>query len=74
MPSRVAYMSSLPANVQPLLKKQLDWDNNGVDRDLIEIAHHMLHWEEKLCSHLRLTAVDVHDIKAKHPNNPELQR
>jgi hypothetical protein len=34
----------------------------------------MLDWEEKLCAHLGLTAVDAHDIKAKHPNNPELQR
>jgi hypothetical protein len=52
----------------------LDWDHDGVDRDLNGIAHHMLDWEEKLCTHLGLTAVDTHDIKAKHPNNPELQR
>jgi hypothetical protein len=50
----------------------LDWDN-GIDSDLIEIAHHMLDWEVRLRVHLELTAVDVHNIKAKHPNNPELQ-
>ena len=63
-----AYASSLPAGALPHLEQQLDWN------DLIEIAHHMLDWEEKLCTHLRLTAVDIHDIKAKHQNNPELQR
>jgi hypothetical protein len=52
----------------------LDRDNEGVDKDLIEIAYHMLDWEEKLCAYLGLTAVDVHDIKVKHPSNPELQR
>ena len=63
-----AYASSLPASALPHLEQQLDWN------DLIEIAHHMLDWEEKLCTHLGLTAVDIHDIKAKHQNNPELQR
>ena len=38
------------------------------------IAHHMLDWEEKLRSHLGLTEVDVHDIKAVHGSNPGLQR
>ena len=53
-------MSSLvaSANVHPLLEQQLDWDHEGVDKDLI----HMLNWEEKLCSHLGLTEVDRHDI------------
>ena len=37
-------------------------------------AHHMLDWEEKLRSHLGLTEVDVHDIKAVHGSNPGLQR
>ena len=43
--------SSLPASALPHLEQQLDWN------DLIEIAHHMLDWEEKLCTHLGLTAV-----------------
>ena len=64
----LAHASSLPASALPHLEQQLDWN------DLIEIAHHMLDWEEKLCTHLGLTAVDIHDIKAKHQNNPELQR
>ena len=64
----------LPASARPLLKKKLDWDNEGVDRDLIEIAYHMLDWEERLCSHLGLTEVDVHDIKEMNPGRPALQR
>ena len=48
---------------------RLDWDSN-----LNKIAHHMLKWEEKLCSPLGLTEIDVHDIKEIHPNKPELQR
>ena len=67
-------MWSLPASARPLLEQQLDWDHQGVDKDLIEIAHHMLGWEEKLCSHLGLTEVDVHDIEKIHSGNPELQR
>jgi hypothetical protein len=62
------------ASAHPHLDKQLDWDQEGVDRDLIEIAHCMLNWEEKLCTDLGLTVEDAHDIKAKHQNNPELQR
>ena len=64
-----AYVSSLPPHARPHLEVQLDWD-----QDIVEIAHHMLGWEEKLCSHLGLTEVDVHDIKAVHGSKPELQR
>ena len=66
-------MSSLPANTHAYLDFQLDWDN-GEDRDLIEIAHHMLDWEVKMCKHLGLTIVDIHDIKKNHPMEAELRR
>ena len=69
-----SHVSSLPVGARPHLELQLDWGNEGVDKDLIEIAYHMLDWEEKLCSHMGLTEVDVHDIKAIHRDNPELQR
>ena len=52
----------------------MDWDNEGMDSDLNEIALHMLGWEEKLSTHVGLTAVDIHDIKVEHANNPILQR
>ena len=51
----------------------LDWDNDS-ERDLIRIAHCMLEWEEKLCPHLELTNVDIHDIKEMYKDKPEMQR
>ena len=44
-----------------------------MERDLHEIAHDMVEWEEKLTSPMELTATDVHDIK-KHEDSLELQR
>ena len=69
-----ASMSSLPAGVQPYLDEVLDWDHEGVDKDLMEIAHHMLGWEEQLSSQLGLTQVDIHDINKIYFKQPELQR
>ena len=66
-------MSSLPANVRPYLKLQLDSDNKW-DKDLIEIASHMSHWDGSLSSFLGLTPVDINDIKKINPNKPVLQR
>ena len=60
--------------MQPYLDKVLDWDQKGVDKDLMEIAHHMLGWEEQLSAPLGLTQVDIHDIKEMHTNKPKLQR
>ena len=74
-PDFAAYVSSLPANAHPHLELQLDHDHGGVDKDLFEIAKHMLGWEEKLHTHLGLTQVDVHDIIYKAINStPLLQR
>ncbi len=67
-------MSTLPESVHPHLEMQLDWDHEGVDSDLNEIAHVMLDWEGRLSAHLGLTDVDIHDIKEIHPNKPSLQR
>ena len=67
-------MSSLPPGIRLLLEKQLDWDSEGVGKDLHAIAHHMLDWEVKLSSHLNLTDIDVSDIKEEFLRKPELQR
>ena len=66
-------MSSLPPASRPHLEYQLDWDND-VDRDLREIAHHMLGWDLELASHLKLTDVDISDIKSENMMQPKLQR
>ena len=68
-----SYASSLPAAAYQLLELQLDWDNN-LDRDLRQIAHCMLEWDTKLSTHLKLTEVDIHDIKEEYKQQPELQR
>ena len=49
----VCYVLSLPSAVHPQLKYQLDWDND-LDRDLRQIAHHMLGWDLKLATLLSL--------------------
>ena len=67
-------METLPASARPNLELQLDWGHGGMETDLCEIADHMLDWEERLWTHLGLTEVDVHDIKAMHFGNPLLQR
>ena len=66
-------MSSLSANARSHLELKLDYDHDGVDKDLYEIAEHMLGWEEKLHTHLGLTEANVHDIKAVC-STPSLQR
>ena len=66
------YKSTLPPHVIPYLKELLDWDHEGVEQDLREIAYHMIDWEGNLATLLELTDVDIHDIK--YINNPELQR
>ena len=58
-----------------MLEKELDWDSEGVDKDLVEIADKMIHWEEKgLHSLLELSHIDVHDIKDAYRDKPVLQR
>ena len=54
------------------LEYQLDGDND-VGRDLCEMAYHMLGWDLKLATHLKLTEVDIRDIK-QYFKEPELQR
>ena len=67
-------VSSLPASARPHLELELDWGHGEVEKDLSEIANHMLDWEEKLTTHLELTPVDTHDIKEMYPFKPVLQR
>ena len=67
------YLFDLPIYVLSYLNKTLDWDNK-FDRDLIEIAKHLVRWEECLASPFRLTPADIHDIKATNQQSPELQR
>ena len=51
----------------------LDFDNNGVSRDLGKIADSMDKWEGLVADHLDLTSADVVDIKTRHPGEHKLQ-
>ncbi len=59
--------------MHPHLDYQLDRDND-MDTDLREIAQHMLGWDSKLATQLKLTEVNISDIKLKYSMDPELQR
>ena len=70
-----ACVLSLPACALPYLEKELDWDHEGVDKDLSEIADHMLEWEERLSTSMALTEVEISDIvMVKYHKRPVLQR
>ena len=69
-----AYLSGVvPDTHLPHLDQPLDWDNDGVERDLIDIADSMLDWEVNLTTHFNLTQANIHDIKAIQ-SSPVLQR
>lgn len=69
------YISSLPDKAQSYLDKQLDWDNEGVDKDLDEIAKQMIDWEEKLSTLLMMPDYEIYDIKEENKRKrPRLQR
>ena len=54
------YLELIPAHNHSKLDEELDYDND-VDRDLTEIAHYFIKWEE-LQAPLELTEEDVHLI------------
>ncbi len=58
------------------MKKEIDWDNKGVDKDLYEIADSMdTDWEVILAIPLELTQEEIDDIKDKHTkDHPKLMR
>ena len=64
-------MSSLPNNVSPFLCNKLDWDNDGVEKDLDAIARKMSNWEAQFAINLGLTRVEIEEIRAE---NHALQR
>ena len=72
-PNFHCYVSFLPASARPHLELQLDFGHGGVEKDLYEIASHMLNWEE-ISALLGLTVTDISDTKDMYPNKPALQR
>lgn len=70
----MCYLDAYDLTSSPHLEKMLDWDNDGVKKDLYEIARHLTEWEVKLVAPLGLTPTEVSDIGVKYPREPELQR
>ena len=68
-----AYVESIPKEYRYVLDKMLDFDHDGVQRDLGEIADAMDEWEGKIAEELRLTNVETQRIKDKHPRRLDLQ-
>ena len=66
-------MSSLPASAREFLKKEIDWDHDGVEEDLDYIARHLTDWEAKLVVPLRFTRHQVDILKETH-SDPILLR
>ena len=66
-------MSQLPPSLHHYLEKELDWDAEGVDRDLSTIGRQIPDWEEKLAESLGLSPPDILTIQAKHDKNLPLQ-
>ena len=69
-----SYLNVFELSSSPHLDRTLDWDNFGVERDLIAIAKELTDWEVKLTPYLQLTPADISDIKEKNPGKPEIQR
>ena len=65
-PDISSFESSLSCSARYHLDKQLDWDNEGVDKDLYKIAENMSNWEERLACHLGLSRIDICDITEEY--------
>ena len=51
----------------PFLKKEIDWDSDGVEKDLSIIADSMGNdWEVSLAISLELTRTEISDIKKEY--------
>lgn len=59
------YVDRIPAAARELLDKELDDMNDGVDKDLGQIAKLILGWEGQLATLLCLTEMEISDIVQK---------
>ena len=67
------YVACIPQSSRYKLKRELDFEYQSTDLHLGQIAHIMVKWE-MLATDLKLTSVDVYDIKANNTMHAELQR
>ena len=75
IPDYQDYLSILPVAAHPSLEKVLDWDHEGVDKDLSRIADSTgTDWEVTLAVPLELSWLDIEDVKRKYHQDPKLLR
>ena len=68
------YVDIIPLKNRWKLDKTLDFETDGRENHLIEIADEMTNWENDLVAKLGLKQTDINDIKVQHRDNPKLQR
>ena len=64
------FIQHLPEAAHAFLKKELDWDKRGVNKDLDKIACSMGRWEVTLSSQLNLSQTEIEDLKTEHSKEP----
>ena len=72
-PTYQEYVSRLPGKYHYKLDKPVDYENGDVDLHLATIAERLLNWED-VAPFLKLSDVNISDIKEIYPHKPALQR
>ena len=67
------YFASVPEKNRYKLDKKLDFDHDGVQRDLGTITNSMDEWEGNVAEQLQLTRHEIEAIRKKHPGDLPLQ-
>ena len=67
------YFDYVPQHHQWKLDKKLDFENNGLECHLGEIANSMYEWQGNVSTALELTPTDVASILTKHQGDLNLQ-
>ncbi len=68
------HVSSIPAGNRRKLSKELDFEHEGLEVHLGEIADSMINWRERLATPLGLSEAEIHDIIFSNQNQPILQQ
>ena len=69
------YVSQILPTNRWKLKQKLDFEHDGVETHLVEIADHMDGWEHQLAHLMNLRQVpEIQDILATNQDKPALQR
>ena len=67
------YFASVPEKKRIKLDKKLDFDHDGVQRDIGTITNSMDEWEGNVAEQLQLTRHEIEAIRKKYPGDLSLQ-